>query len=97
MKIHSLRTKFVLLFLLFLFVPFGILTFLSVSMSKKMMMQSTMAHLQNLIDVKAMAIEQWLKERVSDGKTISESSEIKSLDPKRVDAYLNLVKHFYQA
>ncbi len=97
MRIHSLRTKFVLLFLLFFFLPFGILTFLSVSMSKEMMKQSTMAHLQNLVDVKSMAIEQWLRERVSDGKTMSESSEIKSLNPEKVTAYLNLVKHFYQA
>jgi len=97
MKIHSLRKKFVFLFLIFFFIPFGLLTFLSVSMSKSMMKQSTISHLQNLVEVKGMAIEQWLKERIGDGKAISESQELKSLDPKRIGPYLTLVKHFYQA
>jgi signal transduction histidine kinase len=97
MKIRSLRTKFVLLFLLFFFVPFGVLTFLSVSMSKGMMQRSTISHLQNLVEVKGLAIEQWLRERIGDGKAISESQEIKSLDAGRIKAYLNIVKHFYPA
>jgi signal transduction histidine kinase len=63
MKTRSLRTKFVLLFFAFFFVPFCILTYLSVSMSKGMMKESMIAHLQNLLDIKAMAIEQWLMEK----------------------------------
>jgi len=97
MKTYSLGTKWMLLFFAFFFIPFVILIFLSVSMSKGMMRQSTFSHLQNLVDVKGMAIEQWLKERIGDGKTISESQEIKSLDPAKVESYLNMVKHFYQA
>lgn len=97
MKIHSLRTKFALLFLIFFFIPFGLLTFLSVSMSKGMLGQSTISHLQNLVEVKKMAIDQWLKERIGDGKAISESQEIKSLDPMKIEPYLTLVKQFYRA
>ena len=94
---HSLRTKFVLLFLVLFFIPFGLLTLISVSMSKGMMKESTISHLQNLVEVKGVAIEQWLKERIGDAKTISESQEIKSLDPKRIEPYVKLVKGFYQA
>jgi two-component system, NtrC family, sensor kinase len=94
---HSLRTKFVLLFLILFFIPFGLLTLISVSMSKGMMKESTISHLQNLVEVKGVAIEQWLKERIGDAKTISESQEIKSLDPKRIEPYVKLVKGFYQA
>lgn len=94
---HSLRTKFVLLFLILFFIPFGLLTLISVSMSKGMMKASTISHLQNLVEVKGVAIEQWLKERIGDAKTISESQEIKSLDPKRIEPYVKLVKGFYQA
>jgi len=97
MKIDSLRAKWMLLFFAFFFIPFFVLIFFSVSMSKGMMRQSTFSHLQNLVDVKAMAIEQWLKETVGDGKTISESQEIKSLAPAKVEPYFNMVKHFYQA
>ena len=97
MKIDSLRAKWMLLFFAFFFIPFFVLIFFSVSMSRGMMRQSTFSHLQNLVDVKAMAIEQWLKERIGDGKTISESQEIKSLAPTKVEPYLNMVKHFYQA
>jgi len=95
--IHSLRTKFMLLFFIFFFFPYGLLTIFSVSMSKGMMKKSTIDHLQNLVEVKETAIEQWLKERVSDGKTIAESQEIKSLDPKRITPFLSLIKHFERA
>ena len=97
MNVHSLRAKFMLLFFMFFFVPYGVLTFFSVSVSRGMMKKSMMDHLQNLVEVKETAIEQWLKERVSDGKTIAESQEIKSLDPKRIEPFLSLVKHFERA
>jgi len=97
MKVFSLRAKFMLLFFIFFFVPYGLLSLFSVSMSKGMMKKSTMDHLQNLVEVKETAIEQWLEERVRDGKTIVESQEIKSLDPKRIEPFLSLVKHFERA
>ena len=97
MKIHSLRTKFILLFFIFFFIPFGLLTFFSVLMSKGMVKQNTISHLQNLVEVKGVAIEQWLKERIGDGKTFSESQEIKLLDPRRIEPYFSLIKQFYQA
>jgi two-component system NtrC family sensor kinase len=97
MKVFSLRAKFMLLFFIFFFVPYGLLSLFSISMSKGMMKKSTMDHLQNLVEVKETAIEQWLEERVRDGKTIVESQEIKSLDPKRIEPFLSLVKHFERA
>jgi signal transduction histidine kinase len=97
MKVQSLRAKFMLLFFIFLFIPYGVLTFFSISVSRGMMKKSTIDHLQNLVEVKETAIEQWLKERVSDGKTMMESQEIKSLDPKRIDPFLSLVKHSERA
>jgi len=94
MKSHSLGVKFTILFFILFFVPYSVLTFFSVSMSKQMMERSTTSHLQNLAEVKELAIEQWLKERIQDGMTIAESQEIKSLDPKRMTPFLSLVKHF---
>ena len=60
MTIHSLRTKFTLFFLVVFFIPFGLLTVYSVLMSKNTMKQSTISHLQNLLEIKGMVIEQWL-------------------------------------
>src|SRR4030042_3308197 len=97
MKVNSLRAKFMLLFFIFFFVPYGLLSLFSVSMGKGMMKKSMMDHLQNLVEVKETAIEQWLEERIRDGKTIAESQEIKSLDPKRIEPFLSLVKHFERA
>jgi hypothetical protein len=97
MVFRSLRLKFMLLFFIFFLIPYGLLTFFSISMSKQMMKKSTMDHLQNLVEVKETAIEQWLKERVRDGKTIAESREIKSLDPKQIEPFLSLIKHFERA
>ncbi|OGP54315.1 MAG: hypothetical protein A2162_12835 [Deltaproteobacteria bacterium RBG_13_52_11b] len=97
MVVHSLRTKLMLLFFVFFFVPFGLLTLLTVSMSREMMKKSTMDHLQNLVEVKETAIEQWFRERVSDGKSIAESQEVKSLDLRQMEPFLSLVKHFERA
>ena len=57
-----------------------------------MMKQSTISHLQNMVDVKEVAIEQRLRENGGDGKTISESQEIRSLDPKRIEPHLGKMK-----
>ena len=97
MVFRSLRLKFMLLFFIFFLIPYGLLTFFSISMSKQMMKKSTMDHLQNLVEVKETAIEQWLQERVRDGRTIAESREIKSLDPKQIEPFLSLIKHFERA
>jgi len=97
MKVFSLRAKFMLLFFIFFFIPYGVLTFFSISVSRGMMKKSTIDHLQNLVEVKETAVEQWLKERVRDVKTIVESQEIKSLDPKWIDPFLSLVKHSERA
>jgi two-component system NtrC family sensor kinase len=97
MAFHSLRLKFMLIFFTFFLIPFGLLTFFSISISKQMMKKGTIDHLQNLVEVKETAIEQWLKERVRDGKTIAESREIKSLDPKQIEPFLSLIKHFERA
>jgi hypothetical protein len=62
-----------ILFFIFFFVPYGLLTIFSVSASRVMMKKGTMDYLQNLVEVKETAIEQWIKERVSDGKSIAAS------------------------
>ena len=97
MAFQSLRLKFMLIFFIFFLIPFGLLTFFSISISKQMMKKGTIDHLQNLVEVKETAIEQWLEERVRDGKTIVESREIKSLNPKLIEPFLSLVKHFERA
>ncbi len=95
--VHRIHTKFILLFFVLFFIPFGVLTLISVSMSKGMMKQGTISHLQNLVDVKGVAIEHWLRERIGDGKTIAESREIKSLNPRKIEPYVRLVQNFYPA
>jgi signal transduction histidine kinase len=92
MKNLSLRKKFIFLFLAIFFIPFGILTFFSLSMSEGMIEQNTIVHLQNLVEIKETAIEQWLLERIRDGKTLTESEEIKSLNPKKIEPFLNFTK-----
>jgi two-component system, NtrC family, sensor kinase len=96
-KPYSLRARFMILFFIFFFVPYGLLTLFSVSASRVMMKKGTMDHLENLVEVKETAIEQWIKERVSDGKSIAASQEVRSLDPKRIEPFLSLVKHFERA
>lgn len=93
-KINGLRTKFMLLFFVVFFVPYGFLTYFSVSAGKEMMKKSTRDHLQNLVEVKEAAIEQWIRERVSDGRSLAASPEIRSLDPMRIRPIFALARHF---
>jgi two-component system NtrC family sensor kinase len=97
MVFQSLRLKFMLIFFIFFLIPFGLLTFFSISISKQMMKKGTFDHLQNLVEVKETVIEQWIMERVRDGMTIAESAEIKSLKPNLIGPFLSLVKHFERA
>jgi hypothetical protein len=92
----SLRKKFSLLFLTCFFIPFGVLTFLSVSMSERMMEQNINLHLQNLLEVKETVIEQWLQERINDGKILARSQEIKSLNPSQIATFLKFKKDLHR-
>ena len=92
MNTRSLRTRLMVLFFLFFLLPYGLLAFFSVSTTRGMMKKSTMDHLQNLVEVKETAIEQWVAERVADGKTIAQSEAIKSLDPERVEPFLKFAR-----
>jgi two-component system NtrC family sensor kinase len=96
MKNLTLRKKFSLLFLGIFCVPFGLLTFLSASMSRGVLEQNTMLHFQNLVEIKETAIEQWVQERIRDGRMLIESGEIKSLDPKRMEPLLNFKKDLHK-
>ena len=97
MKNLSLQKKFTLLFFAIFFIPFGILTFFSLSMSKGMIAQNITLHLQNLVEIKETAIEQWLQERIRDGKILTESEEIKSLNSKKIESFLGFKKELHQA
>jgi two-component system, NtrC family, sensor kinase len=93
----KLRKKFTILFLAIFFIPFGLLTFFSLSMSKGMIQQNTSLHLQNLVEVKETAIEQWIQERISDGKILTNSGEIRSLDPQKIEPLLNFKRGLHRA
>ena len=97
MKNLNLRKKSILLFLAIFLIPFGVLTFFSLSMSRGMIEQNTILHLQNLVEIKETAVEQWLLERVRDGKTLTESEEIRSLNPKKIATFLNFMKGLHQS
>jgi len=95
MKNLSLQKKFMLLFFGIFFIPFAVLTFFSLSLSRKMMEQNTILHLQNLVEVKETAIEQWLQERIMDGKMLALSQEVRGWDPKRMEPYLDFKKKLH--
>lgn len=97
MEFHSLRTRFIFLFLAFFVIPFALITYFSVSMSREMAKKNTISHLESLVELKSKAIEQWMKERIGDGKAIAESQEIKSLNPGKFEPYFKFVRNFYQA
>ncbi|MEI6157929.1 MAG: cache domain-containing protein, partial [Atribacterota bacterium] len=84
-KTYSLTILFLTVFI----IPFGILTFFSLYMSKGVIEQNTILHMQNLVEIKETVVEEWLNDRIRDGKILAESEEIKSLKLEKMGPYLN--------
>jgi signal transduction histidine kinase len=93
----NLRLKFTILFLAIFFIPFAVLTFFSLSMSKRMIEENTTLHLQNLVEIKETAIEQWIQERIRDGQVLTQSQEIRSLDPKKIESFLRFKRGLHRS
>ncbi len=92
LKNLNLHKKFTILFLIVFLIPFGVLTIFSLSVSKEVIEQNTILHLENLVEIKETVVEEWLNDRIRDGRILAESEEIKSLKPEKMEPYLNFKK-----
>jgi two-component system, NtrC family, sensor kinase len=92
LKNLKLRDKFTALFLAILLIPFGSLTFFYLYMSKEVIERNTILHMQNLVEIKETVVEEWLNDRIRDGKILAESEEVKSLRREKISPYVNFKK-----
>jgi two-component system, NtrC family, sensor kinase len=91
----TLKTKLVVLFLVFALVPLAIIGFFSVRITENLIVNLVFRQLENVAADKAVIIERWLVERKADLNVIAGTSIIKTMDPAAIASYLNLIQHHY--
>jgi len=94
-SIFNLRTKVILIFLVLILIPLAIIGTFSIIATERLIFDMVMRQLENVAIDKTTILERWLEERKSDLIVISGTSIIRSMDPKVMAPYLNLVQEEY--
>jgi two-component system, NtrC family, sensor kinase len=95
-KLHfKLRSKVILIFLVLVLVPLAIIGSFSIKATEQLIFDMVIRQLESVAADKATILERWLKERKNDLLVISGTSILKSMDPKIIEPYLELVQKQY--
>ena len=93
--IFTLRNKIVVLFLVLVLVPLAVIGVFSVSTIETLIENLVLRQLENVAADKAAILERWLDERKQDLQVIAGTSLVKSMDPKTIAPYLDLIQTHY--
>ncbi|PKN62423.1 MAG: histidine kinase [Deltaproteobacteria bacterium HGW-Deltaproteobacteria-15] len=91
----TLKTKLVFLFLVLALVPLGIIGMFSIDTTEALIESLVLRQLENVASDKAALLERWVEERKQDMQVIAATSLLKSMDPKVIAPYLELVQAHY--
>ena len=93
--LFTLKTKLVFLFLVLALVPLGIIGMFSLNTTEALIEKLVLRQLENVASDKAAILERWVEERKQDMQVIAATSLLKSMDPKVIAPYLELVQAHY--
>jgi signal transduction histidine kinase len=91
----TLRAKLMFIFLLLALVPLVAMGWFSVKSTEALIGNMVFRQLENAAVDKIALLEHWLNERKADLTVIAETSLVKSMDPERMDPYLDLIRRQY--
>src|SRR3989339_550736 len=94
-NLFTLKTKLVVLFLVLALVPLGIIGMYSIDTTEALIEKLVLRQLENVASDKAAILERWVEERKQDMQVIAATSLLKSMDPKLIAPYLELVQAHY--
>lgn len=94
-NLFTLKTKLVFLFLVLALVPLGIIGMFSINTTEALIENLVLRQLENVASDKAAILERWVEERKQDMQVIAATSLLKSMDPKVIAPYLELVQAHY--
>jgi len=93
--LFTLKTKLVFLFLVLALVPLGTIGIFSINTTEALIEKLVLRQLENVASDKAAILERWVEERKQDMQVIAATSLLKSMDPKVIAPYLELVQAHY--
>jgi len=93
--LFTLKTKLVFLFLVLALVPLGVIGMYSIDTTEALIEKLVLRQLENVASDKAAILERWVEERKQDMQVIAATSLLKSMDPKVIAPYLELVQAHY--
>jgi signal transduction histidine kinase len=93
--LFTLKTKLVFLFLVLALVPLGIIGMFSLNTTEALIENLVLRQLENVASDKAAILERWVEERKQDMQVIAATSLLKSMDPKVIAPYFELVQTHY--
>ncbi|MBN1626020.1 MAG: Cache 3/Cache 2 fusion domain-containing protein [Deltaproteobacteria bacterium] len=93
--IFNLRSKVILSFLVLVLIPLAIIGTFSIKATERLIFDMVKRQFENVALDKTTILERWIEERKNDLIVISGTSIIRSLDPKIMAPYLNLVQKGY--
>lgn len=96
LPINNLQAKLMLLFFAIGLVPFCAAGGLSIWRAEELILNMATNHIENMAEDKAALLERWISERMADLEVMAGSSTLKSMDWKKINAYLNLVRSKYK-
>lgn len=91
----NLRTKLLLIFLILVLAPLLVIGWFSVKTTESLIVGMVNRQLHNVAVDKISLLEHWLDERKADLTVISKTSLLKTMEPKQIGPYLNLIRHQY--
>ncbi len=94
-NILTLKNKLVFLFLVLTLVPLAVVGLFSINSTESLIKNLVLRQLENIASDKAAILERWLEERKQDMQVIAGTSLVKTMDPKQIAPYIDLIRTHY--
>ncbi len=94
-RIFTLRSKVMLIFLALTIAPLLVIGYFSFHFSEELIINMVVRQLENVAEDKSELLEGWLAERKADISMVAETSLIQSMNPDRIEPYLDLIRDKY--
>ncbi|GKT09466.1 ATP-binding protein [Desulforhabdus sp. TSK] len=94
--LNNMQVKLMLLFFVFALVPFCAVGILSIRTAEDLVLNMAANQVEHVVVDKTALLERWVSERKADLEVITGSSVLRSMDPRQMASYLELVRNKYK-
>lgn len=94
-RMFTLKSKVMLIFLALTILPLLVIGYFSFHFSEELIISMVVRQLENVAEDKSLLLEGWLAERKADISMVAETSFLQSMEPDRIEPYLDLIRAKY--